>query len=346
MAIRLKDLATHVGKSITTVSRALGDYDDVSPATKALVHQAVAELGYEPNVAARQLQKKRTDTIGLLLPATVPRFSDPFFSQFLAGIVEQAAEYGIDLLVTSNSSDNEEQECYLRYMRSRRVDGFIVVRTQRYDTRIEMLCEHDFPFAAFGRTEIVQDFPFVDDDGEQGIQMMVEHLVALGHRRIACIMEPPNLMKAHLRLSGFLQGLDTHNLPIDEALILVGGFRQRSGRLLGGQLLDLPDPPTAIVAQNDLLALGAMSAANERELLVGTDVSITGFDDIDLAEYANPPLTTIRLPAYEMGKRICQLLFDVINGESRFWNLNLLFDNLQDRHLDAFCSLLFEQIIT
>jgi len=317
MTVTLKDLAAHVGKSVTTVSRALGDYDDVSPITKELVHQAVAELGYEPNVTARQLQKQRTDTIGLLLPTTFPRFSDPFFSQLLAGIVEQAAQYGLDLLVTSTVSNAEELDIYLRYIRSRRVDGFIVVRTQRRDDRIEMLSEHGFPFVAFGRTESAQNYSFVDDDGELGIQIMVDHLAELGHRRIACIMEPPDLMKAHLRLRGFQQGIKDNNLPLEQSLIRTGGFRQRSGRLLGGQLLDLPNPPTAIVTQNDLLALGAMSAAHERGLVVGQDVSITGFDDIDLAEYANPPLTTIRQPAHTMGKRVCQTLFDVMNDASK-----------------------------
>ncbi|MEM7126822.1 MAG: LacI family DNA-binding transcriptional regulator [Chloroflexota bacterium] len=316
MSVTLKDLAEHVGRSITTVSRALGGYSDVSPATRQLVQKAVKELGYEPNVTARQLQKRRTDTIALLLPPNFPRFSDPFFSQLLAGIVEQAAEYGIDLLVTTNASQDDEQACYLRYIRSRRVDGFIIVRTQREDARISLLQQHDFPFVAFGRTEIADDFPFIDDDGELGIRLMVQHLVDLGHKRIACIMEPANLMKAHLRLQGFLQALEVNNLLVDRPRIVEGGFRQRSGRLLAGELLELPKPPTAIVTQNDLLALGAMSAAHERGLTIGNDISITGFDDIDLAEYANPPLTTVHQPALAIGQQICQLLFDVINQQN------------------------------
>lgn len=332
MTVTLKDLAAHVGKSITTVSRALGDYDDVSPVTKALVREAVAELGYEPNITARQLQRQRTDTIGLILPASFPRFSDPFFSQLLAGIVEQAAEFGIDLLVTSNASGDEEQERYLRYMRSRRVDGFIVVRTQRADARIALLREHDFPFVAFGRTEQVGSvdgeidtgFPFVDDDGALGIQLAIDHLAALGHERIAFIMEPPNLMKAHLRLRGFRSGLEKNSLPIDESLILTGGFRQRSGQILGGQLLDSIDPPTAIVTQNDLLALGVLSAAHERGVRVGAELSVTGYDDIDLAEYANPPLTTLHQSALEIGNRICKLVVDVINNESSVEKVNIL----------------------
>lgn len=314
MSVTIKDLATYVGKSITTVSRALADYDDVSPVTKQLVRQAVEELGYEPNTIARQLQKKRTDTIALLLPSEPARFSDPFFGELLAGIVDKAAERAVDLLVASHYSEESERQNYLKYIRSRRVDGFILIRTRRKDQRIELLRKHATPFVAFGRVEGDNDFHLIDEDGESGIRQIVDHLVSLGHRRLAYISEPSYLTKAWYRLQGFRSGMSAHQLTIEPALLCEGGFRQRSGRLLTEKLLNLEHPPTAIVTGNDLLALGAISAAQGRGLMVGQDISITGFDDIVLAEYAQPPLTTVHQPAHEIGTQLCKMLLDLIDG--------------------------------
>ena len=315
MSVTLKKIAERVGKSVTTVSRALAGYDDVSQATREQVRQVALELGYEPNIIARQLQKQRTDTLALVLPTYGPRFSDPFFSEFLTGVGNEATRHGFDLLVSTRAPGDEEEAAYLKNIRSRRVEGFILVRTRRQDRRISILQEHHFPFAVFGRTEARNDFPLVDEDSEFGISLVVEHLVKLGHRRLACIAAPSNLMLAHYRLQGFLSALQKHGLPVEPDLIIAGDLTQQSGRVVGGQLLDLPRPPTAIVACNDLMALGAMSAAQERGLVVGRDISITGFDDIPPAEHAHPPLTTLNQPVYQIGTIVCEMLVKVISGQ-------------------------------
>ncbi len=315
MPVTLKDIAERVGKSVPTVSRALGDFDDISPVTRSEVQRVAREMGYEPSVTARNLQKQRTDTIALILPyGQELRFSDPFFSEFLSGIVEQIATVGYNLNISVDVS-GDERETYLKQVRSRQADGFIVVRTQRHDERINVLREHDVPFVAFGRVESGNDFHLVDEDGAHGTRLIVDHLVELGHRRLACIAEPTHLTKSFHRTSGFLDGLQAYGLPIDPELIIETNFRQRSGRRSAQILFDLPDPPTAIVAGNDLLALGAMAEAQERGLVVGHDVSITGFDDILLAEYANPGLTTVHQPAHQMGNLVAEMLLKVIRKE-------------------------------
>ena len=316
MAVTLKDIARRVNRSVTTVSRALDDYNDVSPETKTLIRSVADEMGYIPNITARQLQKRRTDTFGLILPSENLRFSDPFFSDLLSGFVSKATEFGFDLLVSSHPSTDDETKDYLQFIRSRKVDGFIVIRTQLDDARIDLLQEHNYPFVAFGRTGGENDFPFIDEDSELGVQKVVDHLVGLGHTRLAFIAEPTYLTKSYLRLKGFQDALEKHGLDFDKDLILEGGFRQRSGRLLGEQLLDRPKPPSAIVACNDLIALGVMGAARELGYTIGQDISVTGFDDIILAEYAHPPLTTIHQPAYQIGRSICQMLVKIINHES------------------------------
>jgi LacI family transcriptional regulator len=316
MTVTLKNIAARVGKSVTTVSRALAGYDDVSEATRKQVRQVALELGYEPNIIARQLQKQRTDTIALILPTFGPRFSDPFFSEFLAGVGNEAARNGFDLLVSTCAPGDEEEEAYLKHIRSRRVDGFVIVRTRRRDGRIAILQAYNYPFAVFGRVEGGNDFPLVDENSELGLKLVVGHLVELGHTRLACIAAPAELMLAHYRLQGFLAGLAQHSLPADPELIIEGDLTQQSGRLVGERLLDLPKPPTAIVACNDLMALGAMSAAQKRGFIVGQDVSIAGFDDIPPAEHAHPSLTTVHQPIYRIGAMVCRMLIKIINGES------------------------------
>ncbi len=315
MTVTLKDIAKQVGRSVTTVSRALAGYEDVSPVTRERVRQVALELGYEPNITARQLQKRRTDTVALILPTFGPRLSDPFFSEFLAGVGNEAARQGFDLLVSTHPPGDEEKEAYLKSIRSRRVDGFIIVRTRRQDARIDMLREHNFPFATFGRIEAGNGFPLVDEDSEIGMQLVVEHLIEQGHTRLACIAASSELMLAHYRLKGFVNALNVHSLSVDNTLIVEGDLTQRSGREAAGHLLDMSQPPTAIAACNDLMALGAMSAAQERGLIVGKDVSITGFDDIPLAEHAHPPLTTICQPIYKIGSMVCEMLIKVIEGK-------------------------------
>ncbi len=315
MSVTLKDIAARVGKSVPTVSRALAGYKDISPRTREEVQRVADELGYEPNVTARNLQKKRTGTIALLLPAVNQlRFSDPFFSELLSGILKASADYGFSLHISANY-DNDEAEVYHKHIRSRRADGYVVVRTRRYDERINILREYDVPFVAFGRVEANNDFHLVDEDGYRGIRQVVDHLVALGHERLACIAEPTDLTKSYHRVQGFRDGLRAHQLPFDPHLLIETHFRQRSGFKSARKLLQLPQPPTAIVAGNDLLALGAMGAAQEQGLVIGQDISITGFDDILLAEYAHPPLTTVHQPAQEIGRLVAKILLQVIHKE-------------------------------
>lgn len=315
MVVTLKDIADATGKSVTTVSRALNNEYDVSEKTKAYINQVAQELGYSPNTWAQRLQKKRTDTIGLILPTFGPRFSDPFFSELLAGIGNKAATLGFDILVSTRAPGDEELQAYQNAANGRRVDGFILVRTRRQDERIHLLQKLDFPFVSFGRSEGVSDFPFVDEDGALGMKALVRHLVDLGHERIACIAPSPELMFAHYRLLGFKEGLSEFGKSYDDSMIIVGDLTQGGGYEAACKLLDSDDPPTAIAACNDMMAFGAISAAQERGLVIGKDISITGFDDVPGAEFSHPPLTTLHQPLYIIGGMVCDMLVQKIKGE-------------------------------
>lgn len=315
MPVTLKDIAERVGKSVPTVSRALGDFPDISAETRRQVQQVAREMGYEPSATAVNLKKRRAGNLALILPAvTQVRFSDPFFGEFITGVVDAAAQRGFELLVSA-ASPEAEIDTYLRHIRRRSCDGFIVIRTQRQDARIELLRRERAPFVAFGRVEGDNDFYLVDEDGADGVRQIVDYLVGLGHERLAYITEPLLLTKASHRLQGFREGLAAHGLDYCPERVVEANFRQTSGRQAAKRLLDLTPPPTAIVACNDLLALGAVSEAHARGLVVGRAVSITGFDDILLAEHLHPPLTTVHQPAAEFGSAIAQMLIQVIHGE-------------------------------
>jgi LacI family transcriptional regulator len=314
--VTLKDLAAKLDLSITTVSRALAGYSDVAESTRRRVRQAAEEMGYVPDVTARRLQKGRTDTIGFVIPTSGPRFSDPYFSELLAGIGNQAARHSFDLLVSTCAPDTPEEDAAYRHkVEGRLVDGLLVVRTRVKDRRIEYLSRIGFPFVVFGRSDLDVDFPYVDEDGFRGLELVTQHLIDLGHRRLACIASPQDLMFSVYRCAGLEATLQRNGLFLQPEYRLYSDLTQRGGFRAMGDLLDLSPPPTAVIACNDLMALGAISAAQKRGLAVGRDIAITGFDDIPLAEHSHPPLTTVRQPIYDIGRQICDMLIQVIQGE-------------------------------
>jgi LacI family transcriptional regulator len=336
MKVRIKDIAEKVNRSITTVSRALNDYDDVSPETKKLILDTAREMGYSPNILAQRLQKQHSDTIGLVLPTFSPRFSDPYFSELLAGIGNKAAELGYDLLVSTRPPGPQEKVVYEKLIDGGRVDGFIIVRTRCQDQRVDYLLSRDFPFVAFGRTDSFKQFSYVDEDGYFGMQMVSEHLANLNHKLISCIAPRPELAFSNKRLDGLRDGLARFGISLQDKYIKIGDLTQKSGYELGGELLDMPDRPTAIAACNDLMAFGAISAAQDRGLIVGKDVSITGFDDIPMSEYSHPPLTTVNQPVYKIGNMVCEILINIIKKNITKYQQILLKPSLVIRQSSGF----------
>lgn len=311
MAVTLKDLAKHVGVSVTTASRALAGYDDVSSETKRRVKEAAAELGYYPNITARRLQKRRNDTLGFIMPTADPRFSDPFFSEIIAGIGNEAARHEFDLLVSTHAPESPyERAAYERAARGGWVDGLIVVRTREDDARIKLLCQQGFPFVAFGRTDDELDFPYVDEDSKAGVRMLVDHFVESGHRRIGFIAPPAGLMFGVYRTRGFYDTMANHLLLVEKDWVVEGDLTQGGGAEAIKRLLEIEPPLTAVICGNDLMAIGAMKQLKQ----IGREIAIAGFDDIPIAAYTNPPLTTVRQPIYEIGRLTCSILVNIING--------------------------------
>jgi LacI family transcriptional regulator len=316
MPVTIRDVAKRLKLSITTVSRALDGYDDVAEETRERVIRVAREMGYVPSRAARQLRRKRADAIGYILPTSNPRFADPFFSEFVAGLGDEATTHNFDLLVsTAPPGEEAERQLYARWVQGRRVDGFVLSRMRKHDWRVEYLAQNGFPFVALGRSATPQDFPYIEVDGRSGFAMLVKHLAARGHRRIGYVGAAPDLMLQADRLAGYRDGLEAAGLPFDEALVAASNLTRVGGYQAALRLLDLPQRPTAIVGVNDLTAIGVMRAARERGLEVGRDLAVAGYDGIEDAEHTQPPLTTLNQPVYEIARRLVDLLQKQIAGE-------------------------------
>ena len=317
MPVKIRDVAKKLDLSVTTVSRALAGYDDVAPSTRDLVIETAREMGYVPQHAARQLRRQRTETIGLIFPTSESRFSDPFFSEFIAGIGDETSRRSYDLLVSVAPPGEAEERAYRLWTNSRRVDGFILVRMRVDDWRISYLTEEDFPFASFGRSKTFESSPHIGVDGCAGVKELVNHLVDLGHRRIAFIGASEELTLVGDRLEGYKAGLEEAQISYDPDLVLKGDLTRSGGYEATKQLIELTTPPTAIIGVNDLTALGAIRAAQEGGLIVGEDLSIAGFDGTVAGEHAHPTLTTVHQPVYEIGRRVSAMLIDLIEKQTR-----------------------------
>jgi LacI family transcriptional regulator len=317
MPTTIRDLAKILNLSITTVSRALDGYSDVAEGTRERVIRAAQEMGYAPTSAARQLRRGRSDAIGYILPTSSPRFSDPFYANFLTGLCDEVAEHQIDLIVSSSPPDSDlEKAMYQRWFQSVRVDGVILNRIRLQDWRIHYLTENKVPFVTLGRIPSNQDYPYILVNEQGGFERLVTHLAKKGHKRLAYVGASPNLMIQVERFAGYKQGLELSGLSYDEKLVLEGDLTEEGGYNAAQKLLTLSDPPTAILGCNDLTAMGVLKAAQESGFQVGKNLAIAGYDGIQETAYTNPPLTTLRQSTYEIARQLAGMLISMTRGNT------------------------------
>jgi LacI family transcriptional regulator len=310
----LRSLATDLGLSITTVSRALDGYEDVAEATRLRVSTAAAAIGYRPNQTARRLRKGASETIALVMPTEPGRFYEPVFVDLLAVIGERLAQRGHDLTLLAARPGDEEAAIYRRIIKDRRADAFVVVRTRRHDERVAMLQEAGFPFVCHGRTETVTPYAFVDGDGETGFREVTNRLIAHGHRRIAHLAAPDLFTFAELRARGWHMAMRAAGLSDD--LKLSCASTEEAGEAAALSLLEGPHKPTALVCATDRIAIGAIRAAQSSGMVVGHDIAITGHDNIHASRFMHPALTTMELDVRRVGERLSDKLFHLIDGGS------------------------------
>jgi LacI family transcriptional regulator len=313
----IREVAKRLGISITTVSRALDGYSDVAESTRQLVIKTAKEMGYAPNPAARQLRRQRTDAIGYILPAPASEFSDPFFSEFITGLGDEATSCDFDLVISSAAHDSvPERQRYERWVHGRKVEGIVLNRMRLHDWRVQYLAKTGMPFVSLERSLDEGDHPSIEVDGQLGFQKLVAYLVGKGHKRIAYIGGPGELKIQADRFEGYKKGLEAAGIALDLKLVAEGDTTYVGGYRTAQHLLGLSPLPSAITCINDLAAIGVLHAASERGIKVGPDLAVAGFDGIPAAEHTSPPLTTLSQPLYEISRNLVKILVAVIHNQS------------------------------
>lgn len=335
----LRDVAAKTGLSVTQVSRALNDHDDVARSTKELARKAAAELRYTPNIEARRLQDPdtRTGVIGIILNSESLRFSDPFFGELLSSMVASAAHAGLQLSLSTHPAGTPETEPYDLSIRRKNVDGFVVLRTRTGDPRISFLLDAKVPFVTLGRPDGRTGFGAVEIASDS-FDHVVDHLYDLGHRRVGCVTEPARFAMGAARLDAFLRSATRRGLLLADEHRVEAGFHEGSGRDAAIALLsdDSSVRPSAIVAMNDLLALGVLEASAALGLTVPEDLTVIGFDDIRAARQVQPALTTVHQDAASVGRALIELLIPAIEAGHSAYSTRRIATRLEVRHSSGF----------
>ncbi len=306
----LEEIAKAAGVSRSTVSRVINDEPNVRPEVRQRVWQVVEAMGYHPNAAARSLVSRRSQTLGVIIPQTVNTvFADPFLPNVLRGIADAANEHKYHLMLSMVSRPLEE-DFYRRALRSQMLDGVVILSAFLDDPLIPRLLRDRIPFVTIGRHPHEPAASYVDADNVRGARMATEHLLRQGRRRVATITGPASMIAGLDRREGYQAALREADLPLDENLIAEGDFTEAGGYVAMQQLL-LQEPDAVFVA-NDLMAIGALRAIRQVGRRVPDDVALVGFDDAQIAAYADPPLTTVRQPVYELGDTAINLLVRLI----------------------------------
>lgn len=307
----IKQLAKALGLSITTVSRALDGYPDVSAATRERVRLAAEKAGYHPNAWARRLRKQRAELVAVPLPSDPGHIGPPHFLDMLTGCAEHLANAGLNLVIAPVPRGESELELCQRFVDGRRVDAMLLVRTRRQDERVEFLQSRGIPFVTNGRTESPVPHPFIDGDGFAGFHRATMRFHAAGHRRIGHIAGPQEYYFAHVRRRGWQAAME--ELGLDADLCAEGVPIEQGGYRAALELLGRPDRPTALVCATDEMAIGALRAL--REVGGGAAVDVVAHDDLPMGAFTSPPLSTMRMTGENLGANFASLLLRAIAGE-------------------------------
>jgi DNA-binding LacI/PurR family transcriptional regulator len=311
LASSIRDLARHLNISIGTVSRALNGRAEVNAATRQRVLDAARNLNYAPNQSGRNLRRGATNAIAFMLQPHPgdQQYGEPFFIPFLTGLQARLAESGLDLIVVMGAPGDYQQERLRRLVEARFADAVVLASTRRNDERIEYLAQTGFPFATLGRSRSGGgSYSSLDLDFEKAGADAVHRLVARGHRRIAAVRPSHDLNFGYLFLSGYRKALRQHGIGPDPELIGAGLINEAGGYEVTPKLMQSKDPPTAIIFNNDAMALGGCGALVEMGLKPGQDVAVIVIVDTALCRYYSPALTSFRSALEPLGRRLAEML--------------------------------------
>jgi LacI family transcriptional regulator len=308
----INDVAKRAGVSPVTVSRVLNGAPNVNAATRERVNQAIAELGYVPNVVARSLRLRRTRSLALILPD----ITNPFWPTVARGVEDAAQQDGYTVLLCNSDENAGKQARYLEAVVSQQVDGVIIAPCDSDSAKLAMLRERSIATVIIDRKVDGWDVDTVRGDSVGGAHALVRHLVELGHRRIAMLTGPMETSTSQDRVAGYEAALEHAGLPCDPELVCYGEFREASGREMMEKVLKSCPDVTAVFAANNAIALGVVEALGKRGLRVPQDIALVCFDDLAPASQLFPFLTVAEQPAYEIGFEAARLLLHALQADA------------------------------
>jgi LacI family transcriptional regulator len=309
--VTIEEVAQLAGVSPSTVSRILNGTATVSGAKQQAVADAIAQLGFVPNPMARGLATGRTLSIGVVTQA----IDSPFYAVALRGIEDELDKAGYSPLFVSGHWDATQEARCIDVLRSRRVDGLIVLTGRLSDASLRNVAK-SLPVVVTGRKLKAPGLYALDFDNIQGSRLATEHLLGLGHRRIAFIAGDPLHPDAKARERGYREALEAAGVAFDPSLVVQGAYQEEGGRLAVEQLLTAKRRFSALFSANDQMALGALLSLHRHGLRVPQDVSVVGFDDLQVSMYVSPPLTTVRQPVQDLGRLAAQAVLALLQGRT------------------------------
>lgn len=312
MTVTLADIARVAEVSVSTVSRALSNNDyPLTDETRQRILDLAEKMGYKPNLVARSLRKNRSHHVGVI----VDRMQSPFSAATVQGIQDGLRSAGYSISIAYSNRDQTLALEAIDSFYSRQVDGIVIINSWLHTFNDRILSIQDRPFVFVNRIFSNCFRNCVGPGDRYGAQLATQHLVDLGHRRIGYINGMGDWIEAQNRLDGYCDVLTKNGLAADEALVRQGDWGVDSGYQAARELVALTERPTAIFAANDIMALGAIYAIQEAGLKIPADIAVVGYDDRDFSAWIRPALTTIRMPAYEMGQAAARLLLQQFAGE-------------------------------
>ncbi|MBB6731460.1 LacI family DNA-binding transcriptional regulator [Cohnella zeiphila] len=310
--VTIKDVAKVAGVSTGTVSYALAGDPRINEKTRKLVEEAAHKLNYIPNEVGRSLRSRKTETIAFVIPNTSSHvFSHPYFLKLLEGITEVLEEYSYNLQISTTPSEKEEAKAYDKILRSNRVDGIILSSASLKDRNILRMVESGFPVVYLGKWHH-EEVLTVERDDFRGAYEAASHLAGLGRRRIVHISGPLDHQESVDRLEGYKQALSDHQILYDASLVVEKDFSREAGAAAVEELRAANVRYDGIFAGNDLMAIGALKQLKRMNIAVPEEVSVVGFDDIDMADAVTPELTTVHQPMREIGRMAAEKLLAVL----------------------------------
>ncbi len=311
MAITIKDVAKKAGVGITTVSRALNDKSEIRQGTKDLILKVCKELGYKPNRLAKSLVTRKSNTIGVLIPDSM----DAFFSEMVQGIADECLENGYSIVLSHTQSCADKELEYIRLLQEKRMDGMLIYPVQEDDRYIKELKNSTIPFVLLNRYTEALDCDYVINDSVHGAYLAVDHLIQKGHKLITYLCAKPATSTAKERILGCKKAITENGLEISCLKIVTCKPTIESSYINMKKLIMEKQKTSAVFVWDDKLAIGVRKAIFEAGFKIPKDVSLVGYNDIEIAKYLSPPLTTIRQATYQIGETAARILLDTLNSD-------------------------------